>query len=133
MIRSIIFYIILFIWTFSLGILCLPILILPKIYVRKLANLWINGIFIFLKIICGISYEIRGLENIPDKPIIVASKHQSAFETLLLFKIIKNSVFIHKRELLYPIILSIQLYHVYLTKKYWLPASQSLFFLDLYL
>ena len=32
---------------------------------------------------------------------IVASKHQSAFETLALFLYLKKSIFIHKKQLFY--------------------------------
>ncbi|MGC1849536.1 MAG: lysophospholipid acyltransferase family protein, partial [Pseudolabrys sp.] len=43
--------------------------------------------------------EIRGRENIPKGPIIVASKHQSAWETFALLPLLDNPVFILKREL----------------------------------
>ncbi len=99
LIRSIIFYLLLYMWTLFLGIICLPALLLPISYVRKLANLWISGILGSLKLTCKITYEIKGMENISKKGVIVASKHQSAFETLLLFKLINHAVFIHKREL----------------------------------
>jgi len=99
LIRSIIFYLLLYLWTLCLGILCLPYLLLPNSYVRKLSDLWISGILQLLKLICNITYKINGLENIPKKAVIVASKHQSTFETFLLFKLINNSIFIHKREL----------------------------------
>ena len=99
LIRSIIFYLLLYMWTLLLGTVCLPLLLLPNSYVRSLANLWISGIFGMLKAICAITYEIRGKENIPDHAVIVASKHQSTFETFLLFRLINNSIFIHKREL----------------------------------
>ena len=36
------------------------------------------------KVICGIRYETRGFENFPDGPVIVLSKHQSAWETIFL-------------------------------------------------
>ena len=97
--RSIIFYLLLYMWTLTLGVLALPYLLLPSSYVRSLANLWISGILELLKLTCGITYEIKNIENIPDRAVIVASKHQSAFETLLLFRLVKNSIFIHKREL----------------------------------
>ena len=97
--RSIIFYLLLYMWTLTLGVLALPYLLLPNSYVRSLANLWISGILELLKLTCGITYEIKNIENIPDRAVIVASKHQSAFETLLLFRLVKNSIFIHKREL----------------------------------
>ena len=110
-IRSIIFYLLLYMWTFFLGIICLPALLLPISYVRKLANLWIVGILKLLKLSCNITYEIKGEENISKKAVIVASKHQSAFETLLLFKLINNAVFIHKRELFF-----IPIFGLYLKK-----------------
>ena len=97
--RSIIFYLLLYMWTLSLGVLALPYLLIPSSYVRSLANLWIGGILGLLKLTCGITYEIQNIENIPDRAVIVASKHQSAFETLLLFRLVKKSIFIHKREL----------------------------------
>jgi len=101
LIRSIIFYILLYLWTILLGILYLPCLFLPISYFRGLAILWINGILKILFFTCNISYEIEGSENIPEHSVIIASKHQSAFETLILFKIIKNSIFIHKKELFF--------------------------------
>lgn len=75
---------------------------MPYKYVVKAADvLWARGLIFFLKIICGISYEVRGKENIPDTPVIYASKHQSAWETITFFNIIKNPVFILKKELIF--------------------------------
>ena len=110
--RSIIFYLLLYMWTLTLGVLALPYLLLPSSYVRSLANLWISGILELLKLTCGITYEIKNIENIPDRAVIVASKHQSAFETLLLYRLVKNSIFIHKRELFL-----IPIFGLYLKKK----------------
>ena len=60
----------------------------------------INNIFFLLKNICGITHRIEGITNIPDKDeFIIASKHQSAFETLLLFSMFQKAIFIHKYEL----------------------------------
>ena len=97
--RSIIFYFFLIIWTIIMGIMCLPYLFIHFSYLRGPTNLWILGIFKLLKYCCNISYEVLGMENIPNYPIIVASKHQSAFETFALFLTIKNSIFIHKKQL----------------------------------
>jgi len=54
-----------------------------------------------LQLICNIKYEIRGKKNIPDEPLIIVSKHQSAFETFALFYYLKKSFFIHKKQLFY--------------------------------
>lgn len=34
--------------------------------------------------LCGLNYRVRGIENLPDRPCIVMSKHQSAWETIAL-------------------------------------------------
>jgi len=84
-----------------MGIICSPYFLFSYTYLRKPANLWIVGIFKLLKIICNVTYEIKGRENIPDYPLLIASKHQSAFETFALFLHINNSIFIHKSQLFY--------------------------------
>ena len=97
--RSIIFYVLLTFWTIVMGLLCVPFLILPSIYLKKPIRLWIIGIFILLKFICNITHEIKGKENIPSYAVLIASKHQSAFETFALFFYLPNAVFIHKKQL----------------------------------
>jgi len=108
------------VWTLFLGILCLPSLFIPSAYIRNIANLWINGILQLLNLICGITYEIYGKNNIPEHAVIVASKHQSTFETLLLFKLIKNSIFIHKKELFL-----IPIFGLYLKKSNMIAINRS--------
>ncbi|PPR47920.1 MAG: hypothetical protein CFH19_00008 [Alphaproteobacteria bacterium MarineAlpha5_Bin9] len=111
LVRSLFFYFLLYLWTIFLGIIFLPFLFLPNNYLKKPINFWIKGILLFLKQICSISYEFRNIENIPNEPVIIASKHQSAFETLALFYYFKKSLFIHKKELLY-----IPIFGLYLKK-----------------
>lgn len=54
------------------------------------------------KVICGIRYETRGFENFPDGPVIVLSKHQSAWETIfLLMATPRPLVFVFKKSILY--------------------------------
>ena len=101
LIRSILFYVCLTMWTILMGITCVPYLFASNVHMQKPVKLWIFGIFSLLKHLCKITYEIKGRENIPDYPLIIASKHQSAFETFALFYTIKNAVFIHKRQLFY--------------------------------
>ena len=50
----------------------------------------------------AIEYEFRGLEHLPkDGPFIVASKHQSAWDTLIYNIIILDCAYVVKRELLW--------------------------------
>ena len=57
--------------------------------------------FILLKYICNITHEIQGKENIPAEAVLVASKHQSAFETFALFYYLPQAIFIHKKQLFF--------------------------------
>jgi len=58
-------------------------------------NIW------WLAITCNIHHEIQGLENMPDGPAIIFSKHQSTWETMTLPLIFPPQVWILKRELLW--------------------------------
>lgn len=55
----------------------------------------------FMKIFGGIKIEYRGLENLRQKDVIYASKHESALETYCFNTVINNIVFVLKKELTY--------------------------------
>lgn len=58
-------------------------------------NLWLQ------RWLCGLRYEIRGRENLPDGGCIIMSKHQSAWETIALRGILSpNQSWILKQELM---------------------------------
>jgi len=101
LIRSLLFNITFPLWTIAVSILCSPVLLTGDY--KKIAfvgRLWANGTLFMLRILCGISYEIRGRENIPDIPFIIASKHQSAWDTVIFLKLHNNPAYILKKELL---------------------------------
>ena len=98
---TIIFYGALASWTILMGFLSLPFILLPSKFIALPAKIWIKGIFICLKNICGVTHEIRGLNKLSDEPVIIVSKHQSAFETFALYYYLKKSFFIHKKQLFY--------------------------------
>ena len=98
---TIIFYIALASWTMLMGVLSLPFIFFPSKFIRFPAKIWIKGLFFFLKYICRLTHEIRGLNNLSDEPAIIVSKHQSAFETFALYYYLKRSFFIHKKQLFY--------------------------------
>jgi len=49
--------------------------------------------------VAGVKFEMRGRDKIPSGPLIVASKHQSTWETTALMPVFDNPLFILKREL----------------------------------
>ena len=99
--RSLFFYLLLSFWTTLMGFLCLPYLFIQSNFLNKPVKIWILGIFILLKYICNITHEIQGKENIPTEAVLVASKHQSAFETFALFYYLPQAIFIHKKQLFF--------------------------------
>ena len=51
-------------------------------------------------VICGIKYRVEGMENLPkDKPFIIASNHQSAYETFLYWLLFNEPAFVLKKSL----------------------------------
>ena len=54
-----------------------------------------------LRVLCGIKVEVRGLERVPEGPLLVASKHQSLWETFGLLPLFDYPTFVLKRELLW--------------------------------
>ena len=93
---------------------------LPSSYIRTPARFWIKGIFVSLKTICKVTHEINGLENIPNEPLIIVSKHQSAFETFALYYYLKKSFFVHKKQLFY-----IPIFGQYLLKSNMVAVNRS--------
>ena len=54
-----------------------------------------------MRTIVGTKIEVRGRENIPQGPCLVASKHQSAWETFALIPIFRDPALLMKRELFF--------------------------------
>ncbi len=63
-------------------------------------GLWRRGFMGLVRWVLGVKMEVRGRENIPEHPVLVMSKHQSAWETVALQAIFIPTVFVLKQELL---------------------------------
>jgi 1-acyl-sn-glycerol-3-phosphate acyltransferase len=66
-----------------------------------IARFWAGRVFWMLEKICGLSYSVSGLENIPAGNHIVMSNHSSAWETIAQFLLFPEQVWVLKRELLW--------------------------------
>ena len=80
-------------------VLLLPLLLLPRQVVWCVARLW-GWSTSKLLYICGIDHEITG-DMHADETVIYASKHQSAWETIVLYAVLKAPITVMKRELLF--------------------------------
>lgn len=101
-IRNLLFNAIVLSWTAIYGIICFPLLfILPSYETLELRKPWVDVILFFLKRMFNVQYEIRGLENLKKyESFIVAAKHHSPLDVLLLSKIIYRPAFVLKKKLL---------------------------------
>lgn len=100
-VRSLLFLLILIVVTppYTLGvILCRP---LPHHLRRKSVVPWVNFTIWLVKHVLGIPYRLIGAENLPDRATIVLAKHQSAWETLMLQEVFKDTVFVWRKEIKY--------------------------------
>ena len=77
-----------------------PLLVLPRRFVLACANAIIRFWLWLLATVTGLRYEVRGRENLAAAgACLIASKHQSAFETLALQIILDDPAIVLKREL----------------------------------
>ena len=99
--RSLLFMAILTVVTIPWACLCIICAPLPYRTRYYVTSRW-NFFAIWLaKVLCGIRYQVKGFENLPDAPVILLSKHQSAWETIFLIRAMPRPlVYVFKRELI---------------------------------
>ena len=74
--------------------------LLPERGRHVFATTWCSTILNWLRFCCGVRYEIKGIENIPDGPVVILSNHQSTWETIFFYKLVFPVSPILKQELL---------------------------------
>ncbi|HEY1473016.1 MAG TPA: lysophospholipid acyltransferase family protein [Pseudolabrys sp.] len=98
-VRSILFNVLFYLNTALWLIIALPTFFMPYRVVLGIAKAWGRTNLVLLRVVAGIDCQIRGREKIPQGALIVAPKHQSAWETFALVTLFDNPLFIVKREL----------------------------------
>jgi 1-acyl-sn-glycerol-3-phosphate acyltransferase len=100
-IRSVVFNALFYLNLLVLVIAALPTLVMPRWGILAVARFWARINLWLLRVVCGIKVEFRGLEKIPPGSLLVASKHQSLWETFALLLILSDPAYIMKRELMW--------------------------------
>ena len=98
LVRSLIFQALFYLNTVFWLLVALPTFFMPYTAVLRVAQTWGRVNLVLLRI-AGIRFELRGADKIPRGALIVASKHQSTWETFALLPLFDNPLFILKREL----------------------------------
>ena len=99
--RSTLFAAALIVITPPYALIALCTSVLPRITRYRIISGWSRCVVWLARWICGIRWQIEGLEHLPDRPAVILSKHQSAWETLAFQLIFPPQVYLLKRELLW--------------------------------
>ena len=100
--RSALFALLIIIATVVWAIACFGFLLLPYRQRYYMITRWNVFITQAARVVCGIEWEVRGMENLPDAPVILLSKHQSAWETIFYCWLMPRPlIFVFKKSLLY--------------------------------
>ena len=104
--RSSLFFVFYISYTLLFGPACLVLCILSWPFISfetrfRFITSWVTVIMGALRFLCGIQFEIKGSENIPQNPCVIMSNHQSTWETLYSYKIFSPQATVLKRELLW--------------------------------
>jgi 1-acyl-sn-glycerol-3-phosphate acyltransferase len=65
-----------------------------------LTRLWARILCGAVRIICGIRFEVSGRAYLPSGAALIASRHQSAFDTVVWLTLVPHCCYVLKRELL---------------------------------
>lgn len=98
--RSAMFNLFFFVLTF--------LLMLPATLARPLGfrgvlpfgALWSRILLEASRLLCGIRLDVQGLEHIPPGGVLIASRHQSAFDTFVWLSLLPRCCYVLKHELL---------------------------------
>ena len=101
LLRSALFNAFFFGFTALIAVLAVPLLLLPPAALRHTSRLWARGVLGGLRLLAGVRLRIEGAEYMPrDGAALLASKHQSAFDTIAWLALLPRPAYVLKAELL---------------------------------
>lgn len=101
LLRGILFNIYLLLLTITMGVVALPIRLLNRrMLALNYAKLWSRAVLWGLTRLCAIQIDIRGKDNLPRGPLLIASQHQSFFDGFVWMNTVDLPAYIIKKELI---------------------------------
>ena len=97
--RSAVFWLVFLVSTLIFAPLSLLTFPLPVLKRYQVIIQWARFNIWWLKVTCGVKFEVIGKENIPEGGMLFLAKHQSTWETLAFQQILPPHVWVLKREL----------------------------------
>ena len=98
--RSLLFEFLRILLTIVFSFVAISVFFLPPVKRYIVISYWAKIIIPLSRVICGVNFRILGGENIPKKPTIILSNHQSAWETFAFQLIFPPQVWLLRKSLL---------------------------------
>ncbi len=109
-IRSLIFNAQMYVAMLLIGVVCLPWALIEPRGARNACKLYCRWVIWTASWMIGLKTELRG--EVPTDEVLVAAKHQSFFDILVIFNAVPRAKFIMKSELMYAPILGQYAYRI---------------------
>jgi len=88
-------------WTTIVAVYSLvPMALNRRAHIFAMNAFWARSLNVLLRVICGVTVVIEGREHIPAGPALVAAKHQSLWDTAIIFDLFGTPAVVMKKELL---------------------------------
>ena len=85
--------------TVAYGLVGLGVRVFAPQRALPFATAWVRALLWGVRAVCGIRTVVIGRENLPEGPVLIASQHQSAFDTLVWMTLVPRPAYIFKAEL----------------------------------
>lgn len=99
LLRSFAFQFLLYLWTVLCALSGLPLVLAPPLWMMRFGTEWARASLWLLRICVGLDHEVRGRERLPNGPVLIAMKHQSAWDTFAAPLLFPRPAMVIKREL----------------------------------
>src|SRR3978361_1556382 len=99
LLRSALFNVVFFGVSLVMTLVATVVRIIAPDRVLSVAILWGRCLVVMARVVCGIRLDVRGLENIPPGAALIASRHQSAFDTFVWLTLLPRCCYVFKQEL----------------------------------
>jgi len=99
--RSLIFTAFLFVFTPLCGVIVAMTAVLPYRMRYATTSHYAGAVLWILKVTCGLTHTVEGLDKIPPGNYVAMWKHSSAWETIAMMVLLPPSAWVLKRELMW--------------------------------
>jgi len=98
--RSLSFNVFFFLWLTVLLVIAWMFLPFPRMAMQRMLRIWSKITLWGIRIFGGIHARFEGLENIPEGPVLIVSKHQSIWDTFIMYVLLDDPQYVLKHELM---------------------------------